>query len=576
MRVLLTISLVILSLARLYGSDSVAPCKFEVELTGVDVKCNGDFTGQATVNIIQVGGASGPYEIQWFDGNTSAFRDDLPAGTHFVKVTDALGCFLNEFIDLEEPDELVVDLQLNDVLCFGEATGSIDLDIQGGSPPYLYQWSNGETTQNINTLIKNSYTVTVTDANQCVVVETGEISQPVALGISPSVLQVSCPGGNDGQIKTVTFGGVLPYRYLWSTLDTIPNIINLSSGNYTLTITDGNNCQLSETYFVPQPPEIEISFQVTDLSCFEEPDGSILATVIGGTEGYRYEWSNSGFVLGDTTNNPQGLVSDFYKLRIIDANNCLKIDSVFVDQPSPLVVNLEATDATCFASSNGFVDMTVSGGREPYSILWSTTSQQQDIDQLISDFYSVVVADKTGCTQFAEIFVGQPDSLDFQVEVAEVTCKDQVDGMITIDPVGGTPDYSVQWDNGATDFHLEELPGSTYSVILTDGQDCTYNGSFEVLINPKACVELVTIPKAFSPNGDGINDIWRIKNHEVYPNMQVEVYSRWGKSFFRSVGYQEPWDGRFLGKEAPTDTYYYIVDLKNGDRPFNGSLTLVR
>ncbi len=577
MRHILIIALLFAGFASTWATD-MAPCKFEAVVEEkTDVKCNGDFTGQARVGIVIIDVASGPYRIEWFDGNTNWERSDLPAGTHFFRVKDALGCIYPDFVTIEEPEALEIDLELNDVLCFGEASGSIDLTVQGGVTPYIYQWSNGEDTEDISTLDARDYTVTVIDANGCQISGGGTIGQPEPLGISPTILPVNCPRGTDGQIKTVVFGGVLPYRYSWTvTRDTIPNIINLVSGNYALTITDGNNCQLTQIYNVPEPPEIRINFQVTDLSCFEEPDGAILATVAGGTPDYRYEWSNRGFVLGDTTNNPQGLISDFYKLEVTDQNGCLQIDSTFVDQPSPLIINLEATDATCFNKPDGFIDMTVSGGRSPYSILWSTGSKYQDIDQLLSGTYSAVVADITGCTQFAEIFVDQPDSLDFQVEITDVSCKDQVDGMISINPIGGTPGYSAEWSNGSNSFDLAELPGDTYDITLMDTQDCIYEGSFEVAINPEACITVVTIPTAFTPNGDGINDVWRIKNYEVYPNMQVEVYNRWGTSVFSSVGYNEPWNGRFSGSDAPSDTYYYIVDLNNGDPPFNGSLTLVR
>lgn len=560
----------------LWGMD-VAPCRFETVIDRQeDVRCHGDFTGTAHIRARAVSGSTAPYTIEWFDGNTLWQRSDLPAGTHFYRVTDNTGCFLNEFVTIGQPDALEIELELSDVLCFGGSSGRIDLSVEGGISPYTYTWSNGDSEEDILNLEANDYSVTVVDANGCVIQSGGTINQPEPLGISPTVLPVSCPGGDDGRINTVVFGGVLPYRYFWSQLDTIPNVINLSAGNYALTITDGNNCQLTQIYRVPEPPEIEIAFQVTDLSCFEEPDGSILATVTGGTPGYRYQWSNSGFVLGDTTNNPGGLLSDFYKLEVTDAQGCLQIDSAFVDQPSPLVLNLEATDATCFNKPDGLIDMTVSGGRGPYAPLWSTGSREQDMDELLSGTYSVVVTDVTGCTQFAEIFVGQPDSLDFRVEVIDVTCKDQVDGQISISPVGGTPAYSVEWSNGSTDFDLFELPGAEYSVILTDAQDCEYNGTFEVPINPQACITVVTIPKAFTPNGDGINDVWRIRNYEVYPSMQVEVYNRWGRTIFTSVGYNEPWDGRFSGSDMPSDTYYYVVDLNNGDPPFNGFLTLVR
>ncbi|MEO1050956.1 MAG: gliding motility-associated C-terminal domain-containing protein [Bacteroidota bacterium] len=557
-------------------TDPSAPCDFEVDFTFQDVSCNGFTDGQATINITVVDEFTGPYTIEWFDGDNRLSRDDLPAGTHFVKVSDTRGCFLNEFVDIEEPPALAVDLLVDNVKCFGEADGSIDLTVVGGTPPYTYQWTNGEDTEDVDVLIAGDYEVTVRDAVGCQIIGSATLTQPEDLGISPTVIPVSCNGGSDGQINTVTFGGVLPYRYLWSTGDTIPNVINLPAGEHTITVTDGNNCEEIMTITMPQPPPIRVEFEVTDLKCFESNTGEILAQVSGGTPGYQFEWSNSGFVLGDTTTNPTGLTSDFYAIRITDSNLCEHKDSTFVDQPSPLVVNLEPTPASCFNKPDGEVELTVSGGNEPYSILWSTGGREETAVELLSNEYEVVVADQKGCTGFGRIFVDQPDSLDFQFEIIEVSCKDQDDGSIILDPIGGTPDYDVVWFDGSMDFEINDLVGGTYPVTLTDANNCVYETEFVMPTNPRDCITRITIPNTFTPNGDDINDLWVIRNFEVYPAMQVRVFNKWGSTLFESVGYNEPWDGNFSGSEVQEGTYYYIVDLKNGDPPFTGTLTIIR
>lgn len=554
----------------------MAQCNFELNLVGKEVRCFGESNGEVTVNIIPVGVSTAPYVIQWFDGSQLNFRNDLPAGTHFVKVTDSYGCFVTEFITIDQPRLLSTSRIPQHVKCFGQPQGSIDLTADGGTLPYFFQWSNGENTEDVITLPAGAYGVTVTDAKGCVAKNSAIIEQPDPLLVSPSVTSVSCYGGSNGTIKATVFGGVLPYRYSWTTQDTIPDIFNLQAGAHTLTVTDKNLCVKNEIIQVPQPQPLAVAFTVKKVSCFDLPDGDILASVTGGTPAYRYKWSNSSFVLGDTTFHPVNLYRDDYTLEVTDVNGCLLIDSVRVEEPNPLVINLEATDATCFHKPDGEIDLSISGGTMPYSVLWNTDSRQEDIAVLFSDNYKVVVVDKLGCTRYGEIFIGQPDSLNFRVVVEEVSCKDETDGRISIDPIGGTPGYSAQWSNGQTDFLIGELPGNTYSVILTDAQNCSYEGVFVVPVNPQECITLVGVPNTFTPNEDGINDVWVIRHHEEYPEMEVGVYNKWGKQVFASRGYLEPWDGSYKGAEVQTGTYYYTIRLNNGDAPFSGTLTIVR
>ena len=554
-----------------------AQCKFEANLTGVDVKCNGDFTGEATVNIDPVGGYSGPYTFRWFDGDTRQTRKDLPAGTHFVKITDANGCFLNEFITLEEPEPLMLEYAKQDALCFNDPSGIINLSITGGVSPYNHQWSNGETTEDVNLLLAGTYQVNVTDANFCNSTKEVVIDEPEPLEISPSVIATSCPESADGIIKTVVFGGVLSYSYQWSNGKSIPNITNLATGNYTLNVTDGNGCILTKTYTVPKPPPIEIEFETDAVSCYQESDGSIHAFVTGGTPGYKYQWSNSVFVLGDTTVNPKNLPSDNYTLRVTDLNSCVKVADVVLTEPQPLVLNLNSTPASCFKKLDGSVNLSVSGGTTPYSYLWSNGARTQDVDQLLAGEYSVVVADQTGCGQLGKISVGQPDSLDFQADVVEVSCKDQDNGQIIIDPIGGTEPYDADWNTGSSEFAIADLQGNTsYTVQLTDANECVYTGVFEITINPRDCVAPIGIPTAFTPNGDGVNDLWLIENYEVYLKFHVEVFSKWGSKVFESDGYEKPWNGSNNNNELPASTYYYIINLGNGDPIVSGYVVIVR
>lgn len=565
-------------LALTIGIDlsAVAQCNFQVSLTPKDVRCFGESNGEVSLNVIPTGVSTAPYVIQWFDGSSATFRNDLPAGTHFVKVTDSYGCFISEFVTVEQPEALTSSVAVEPVRCFGQPQGSIALTAAGGTLPYSYQWSNGETTEDLATLPAGPYEVTVTDAKGCLVADSATVIQPDALLVSPSVTAVSCYGGSDGVIRTTAFGGVRPYRYRWTTGDTIPDIFNLPAGSHTLTIIDKNRCVKEETIVVPQPDQLAVSFEVKKVSCFDLPDGDVHAVVTGGTPGYRYQWSNSAFVLGDTTDHPRNLYRDDYTLELTDANGCLLVDSVRVEEPNPLVINLEASDATCFRKPDGAIDLSISGGTTPYAVLWSNNSRDQDLQNLLANTYKVVVVDLLGCTRYGEIVVGQADSLDFHATIDQVSCKDETDGRISIRATGGTPGYSVQWSNGKTGFNISELRGGDYTATLTDKQNCLYTGTFRVPVNPVACITPVGVPNTFTPNGDGANDVWIIRHYEEYPEMEVAVFNKWGDQVFSSKGYRAPWDGSFRGSTVQPGTYYYTIDLNNGDKPFVGTLTIIR
>jgi len=87
----------------------------------------------------------------------------------------------------------------------------------------------------------------------------------------------------------------------------------------------------------------------------------------------------------------------------------------------------------------------------------------------------------------------------------------------------------------------------------------------------------ITVPNAITPNGDGVNDTWIIDQIEIYPEVKVEIYNRWGELIFHAPkGYTKPWDGTFKGRELPIDSYHYVIDLNNGRDVVTGSITIIR
>ncbi|NDB35298.1 MAG: T9SS C-terminal target domain-containing protein, partial [Flavobacteriia bacterium] len=182
-------------------------------------------------------------------GATTQTVNNLPAGTYTVTVTDANGCTSTSTIVITEAPVLSLNTTQVNVLCTGGNTGSIDLTISGGSPSYTSLWSNGSTNQDLSNLSAGTYTVTVTDASNCVSSAMVTISQPLALTLSTTSTNATS-GMMNGTAGTVASGGVPPYAYLWSQGGTSASLSGLGAGVYSVTVTDANGCMAVDTVTV--------------------------------------------------------------------------------------------------------------------------------------------------------------------------------------------------------------------------------------------------------------------------------------------------------------------------------------
>lgn len=551
-----------------------APCNFSVSITKVDVDCFGNATGSASAHVT---GTSGPYTYVWSTGETTSSISNLTAQTYFVKVTDALGCEVIEFVEVVEPPKLTISSQVEHVKCNGDNTGSVNIEASGGFGNLEYVWSDGsEEADNLN-LYAGEYQITITDDNYCLASDTFIITQPKALSETHVIQHVLGYGLSDGAIDITVDGGVLPYRYRWyyqgNLVDTLEDIYDLKAGDYTANVTDFNQCPLTTTIRVTQPPKLENSYQVTDVNCKEGTDGSIDLTVVGGVPPYTYIWANSEIIMNVEEQDIDGLKKDNYYVTITDFNGISITDSMFVDEPNTIQASLIPTDANCYGSSDGSIALTVSGGMPPYTFLWSDQTTNQQLQDVTANDYSVLIVDNNGCSLTADATVGQPPEIIIEETLTHVTCKDQSDGEIALSVTGGIPGYDYVWSHGETTRDVADLEGGNYSITVIDQHNCPMSEEYFIQVPPYICI---WIPSAFTPNGDGYNDKWDITNSYLYPDITVTVFNKEGAQVFADTGYEESWDGTFNGNNSPAGTYYYVVNTRNNDKPFTGTVTIVR
>jgi gliding motility-associated-like protein len=551
------------------------PCSFTVSFDMQAVNCHGENTGWAKVLVNIPSGIS--YGIQWFDGITTAMHADLPAGTFFVKITDQTGCNSNYFVTIAEPDPLLITSDVTDLRCYQIPEGKITTTVSGGNPTYFYQWSNGETTADIESLLASTYTVQVEDSKGCIATNSSTVKEPTQLQSSYEVKNVSCHGGSDGAIDLTAFGASPYYVYKWDDNTALQDVYNLKAGIHNVTIKDVNGCTLLTSILVTQPDPITAQENITDVKCYGFKDGAIDLTVSGGVVPYTFKWSTPEIVLGQTGEDLTNIPVGTYYVLIKDFFQCEFYDTMTVKESFLLVTNLDISDAICYDSLNGSIDLSVTGGLPPYSYLWSSGQTTQDISAVHAGIYKVLIDDVNGCTALVQGEIKQPDNLTFGFTISEVSCKDNDDGKIVLFNSGATAPYTYAWSNGAASKDLADLLGDNYTITVTDAHACPFSATVTVPTNPKACINVITIPNAFSPNGDNKNDVWVIHDSDLYPDIKVKVINQWGQTVFSSTGYTQPWDGTFNGNNVSGGTYYYEVNLHSGDdAPFSGTLTVIR
>ncbi len=331
-----------------------------ISATPLHVSCPGGSNGAVNVT---VSGGTPPFTYVWTKtGNgfaaTTQNISGLTAGEYNLTVTDSRDCSNSTSVTVNQPTLIVITPTIEPVQCFDLNNGEISIEVNGGTQPYSFLWSDGSTSQNRINLPPDTYSVTVTDANNCTQTLSGlVITQPdEALSLSETHVNVLCFGGNNGSIDLTVSGGTPfasgdPYTYAWtktgsSYTASTEDISGLTAGTYNVTVTDARNCTANLSVTITQPPAISLSVQKTDPSCPPDADeeelqsdGSITLTVTGGTEDYTYEWTPSnGGVIPEGQENQQNLtnlVAGTYTVVVTDENDCTATTTVTLVEQSP-------------------------------------------------------------------------------------------------------------------------------------------------------------------------------------------------------------------------------------------------
>lgn len=551
----------------------------------------GNSDGSITIN--SSGGAL-PHTYSWSSGEATQGIINKSSGIYTVTITDNNGCTEDLVVTLSDQDGPDVSVDSTSINCFGDCNAQLNASVSGGTPAYTYLWYDatgtpiGQTDSFAVNLCEGNYTVEVTDASGCIGFGSSIVDDVDTLILSlPVLTDISCFGLCDGQINYIVSGGTQPYSYNWNDPGNSTGLgaDSLCAGTYTVVITDANGCTITDSASVIEPTEIIITTDsITDATCVNSPDGAIYSSVSGGSPGYSYSWTSEDATFTDTTLDITGLFPMDYYLEVTDASGCTAYDTVSVDTSLVLIANAGNDSVICDQSQLQLTGSVTASGA-------TTVEWTDSLGNVLSDSLILVDNPAVGVTMYiftvSQGVCTDTDTIYITV-AAPFTVDAGIDQQILLGQsaqIGGAPtgpdSTSFAWsptifldDSTASNPNVIEPQQTTqYTVYVTDTNGCTYTDSVIVEVVPD-----IIIINGFTPNGDGVNDVWELDFAIYFPDIEVFVYNRWGEELFRSSGYAVPWDGRFKGKDLPVGTYYYIIQLNDikYPEPFSGPVTIMR
>ncbi len=292
-----------------------------------DGLCFGDSTGSVDITVT---GGSPAFTYTWSNGTTLEDLINAPAGTYTLDVNDINSCGRSDLsFTITEPTEVEVLSDPTSPPCHpnnGGGLGSIDVTVSGGTPGYVFTWSDNSTNEDLIDVLSGTYTLTITDNNGCASTITEDIEVPDELIASLDYSDISCFGAGDGGIATTVSGGTPVYTYLWSSGDFTQDLIDLGPGDYNLQLIDGNGCVLKTsdleiTIIEPDPLDLTV---FEDQTIYIGQTADLEASSIGGTGAYTYVWDDAT-TLSDSVGSFVSAMPEettTYTATVFDDNGC--------------------------------------------------------------------------------------------------------------------------------------------------------------------------------------------------------------------------------------------------------------
>ncbi len=492
---------------------------FGSSVSHTNATCNGTATGSATFTPATPG-----LTFQWTpSGQGTANATGLPAGDHNLLVTDAYGCDTTFSVTISEPAALAVaSLQVTHEQCAGNADGSIVATVTGGTQPYQYAWSNGQTGSTLNGPA-GTYTLTVTDANNCAAAQgTATITalgQPNAANAGADLIGCfsSLPVQLNGTVTNATSGqwggGNGQFSGTGLNVTYMPTVAEIMANGVSLVLTTTGNptCPpATDTVHITLPTSFfGSSITPTHLSCHGDGSGAI--AFLPANNSFSYSWNDAA---GQQSATATGLSAGTYSVLVTDEHGCDTTATATITEPAPLTVNIQPNAPSCHGGANGSAMGQPAGGTPGYSYQWSANTNSQtgsSAYSLTAGAYTVVVTDSHGCQVQGAVTLPDPTPVLLTAQVEDTVCVN-VPVPLTAQAAGGAGNYQITWAGIGTGDSLQySFPATqVVTVSVTDQNGC--NGPIVELPVTVLNLALATLntygDTAFCPGGTATVGAW--------------------------------------------------------------------
>lgn len=492
-----------------------------------NLSCDNSLDGSIKIN---ASNGHGNYHYNWTSTNSTSFTDtsfinNLDSGTYYLHLVDSSdyvfgakmsACHYYDTISVTKPSALALDTILSNykgynIACYDSSSGSIEALVTGGFGDYTYHWSKPglskifPDTNKIKGLDVGTYNLVVNYGNNCSGSWNIILTQPDSISNVPVLsdyngYHVSCFDKNNGFVTTNLSGGVGQYTYKWinstsKLFTTNKDLTNAVAGKYRLEARDANNCLYTWKYELTQPQELITLTEGRDITCKSQNDGkAFISQVNGGIIPYSFEWSTSST---DTVDSITNLSPGTYFVVVKDKNQCRDTAYVDITEPNALFVNIKVDtnyhgrQISCFGMSDGSLQAVVAGGRRPYTYQWMSLDANSNLnfsninDSVLTGLpigrYGLTVVDASLCSNNDIDTITQPDSLQLNILVNNLSCFNENNGKLTAVVRGGTIPYEYNWDNGAKSDIAEDLREGSYSINVYDANNCNISKGAKVI-----------------------------------------------------------------------------------------------
>lgn len=572
-----------------YTVTQVTPLSITESKT--DITCYGANDGSATIT---VNTGTPPYQYNWNGaGNTNTNTiGGLGAGPVTVVVSDA-NCTATASVTIAEPTEVVLSLvNATNISCYGYTDGSITVTATGGAGNYQYVWSDGQTGPTASNLPADvNITVTATDASMCVDTAHYVLTQPSVMSASATANNAICYQSPTGNATATAQGGVSPYSYAWNDGQTTKTATSLMAGAYTVVVTDAGGCSVSAATAVSEPSQLVIdNITATPVKCPGQKNGTITVTSSGGNlphnnsatqDGSNFFYANNGVI--------EGLDTGTYLIIVSDNVGCTTTQTAYVPNAVLDVFTITTDSTACYGSgyNDGEIHVFTTSLNGPYWYSLDGGAQQQlsgDFYALYAGNYTITAISANQCTTQVAATVYEPLEMYAQVIPDTLTLALGESGQAVVSYQNAN-NVTYLWQPGYA-LSCADCPNPTVTayerqdyVVTVSRQSglavCTATAKLHVAVLEE---EPVYVPNAFTPNGDGNNDVFQIYGQDI-KTASLKVFNRWGELVFASTNQFYGWDGTYKGQLSPMGVYTYVAEVtylnnKTADR--KGTVNLIR